>query len=110
MSFRPPHTPELEGDAELVRLEHERKIVELQKMPASATKHIRDVVLADGTSTPIAHGLGRRPVFWTASGLRGATAAGFILDVRDGSYDLTKYLVLEANDYGATITVDLEVK
>lgn len=110
MPLTPPHTPELEErDAELVRLEHERKIVELQKLPTSATRHIKNVTLADGVATPIAHGLGR-PVFVTHSPPRGPVAAGWIEEIRDGLYDLSKFVVLKASSYGAAVTVDVEVK
>jgi hypothetical protein len=110
MPLTPPHTPELEDqDAERVRIEHERKIVELQRMPAASARTIRDIALVDGVATPIAHGLGV-PAFATHTPPRGPTAAGWIEEVRDGSHDRKKYVVLQANSYGATVTIDVEVK
>jgi hypothetical protein len=110
MALTPPHTPELEDrDAELVRLEHERKIAELQKLPFAGARIIRDVTLADGIPTPVAHGMGRAAQFVMLSPVRGSVTAGRIDEVRDGTYDRAKFVTLEANDYGATITVDLAV-
>lgn len=105
----PPHTPELEDrDAELVRLEHERKLIELQKLPASSLRIIRDVSLTDGVATPIAHGMGRT-VFVLVSPPRGASATGRMEEVRDGTQDRSKYVVLKATGWGATVLVDLAV-
>lgn len=109
MGLTPPHTPELEDrDAELVRLEHERKIVELQKQPLVQGKPLTGIVLADGVTTAIAHGMGR-PVLVFVSPVRGAVSAGWIAESRDGSYDRSKFVVLTASGFGAAVTVDLVV-
>lgn len=96
--------------AERVRREHHDAIQEVQQAPALAIKTIAGQQLANGVTTPIAHTLGRSPVFVTASIPRGATSAGYIVEVRTSTVDRTKYIQLQANGYGATITVDLEVR
>ena len=109
MALSAPHTPALEDeDLERMRLEHEDKIVELQKLPASSLRVIANVTLADGILTPIPHGLGRA-VYVLVSPPRGATSSGRIEEVRDGTYDRTKYVALKATGWGATITVDVWV-
>jgi hypothetical protein len=96
-------------DLERLRRNHHDAIAELQAGPSARARIIRDVTLADGIATPIAHGLGR-PAFVTHSPPRGPVAAGWIEEVRDGNHDRTKYVVLKANSYGGPVTVDLEVK
>lgn len=104
-----PHTPELDDEkAELVRIEHERKIVELQQLPGTSLGVIRDVTLADGVATPIPHRLGRR-VSATNTPPRGALSTGRIEEVRDGSHDPKQYVVLKATGWGASITIDVWV-
>lgn len=105
-----PHTPELDDDkAELVRLEHERKILELQGQPLVGARALRDVQLADAVATPVAHGLGREATV-LVSPPRGASSTGRITEVRaTGGPDRSKFVVLQANGWGATITVDLVV-
>lgn len=96
-------------DLERIRQNVTDALRELQQAPAARARIIRDIALADGVATPIAHGLGR-PAFVTHSPPRGATATGRIEEVRDGSHDRTKYVVLKATGFVATITIDLEVK
>jgi hypothetical protein len=109
LSLTPPHTPELgEQDLELVRLEHERKIVELQKQPLVAARVLRDVSLGDGITTPVAHGMGR-PVAVFVSAPRGAVTSGRIEEVRAGGFDRAKYVVLKASGFGGSVTADLVV-
>lgn len=95
-----------EATAERVRQSHRDAIKELQSEPLIGTRVIRDVELANATETPIAHRLGRRAVV-LVSPPRGASSTGRIEEVRSSTYDPTKYVVLEANGHGATITVDL---
>lgn len=71
---------------------------------------ISDITLIDSTPTPVAHRLGRPPKFVGPSVVRGATAAGFITEVRNSAYDRSRVIVLQATGYGATITLDVEVK
>lgn len=104
-----PATPNLDDEkAEIARREHERKIVELQQVPAAGMRIVKDVSLADSVATPIPHGLGR-PVIVFVSPPRGATATGRIIEVRDGSVDRGKFVVLKATGWGATIVIDLAV-
>lgn len=106
----PPITPGLDDEkAERVRREHERAIMNLQQLPAVALKVLSNVQLADGKATPVAHGLGRVPTFATFSFPRGAASTGRIDEVRDGSLDRSRYLILKATGWGATITIDVAV-
>lgn len=94
---------------ERVRRNHGDAIAELQRLPASSTRTIRDIVLADGVATPVPHGLGR-PAFVTVSPPRGISLSGRIEEVRDGAHDRNRYVVLKQTGCGANITVDIEVK
>jgi hypothetical protein len=94
---------------ERVRRNHHDAIAEQQRLPSARARFIKDVALADGIATPIAHGLGQ-PAFVTHSPPRGPSTSGRIEEVRDGTQDRAKYVVLMASGYGATVTVDLEVK
>lgn len=66
----------------------------------------RDVELADATDVPIAHELGR-PASVFLSPPRNPSSSGRIEEVRSDSFDLSKYTVIRATGYGATITVDV---
>lgn len=110
MALSPPVTPRsTDPVVEQIRRELVEKVTELQRLPAAALKPISDVVLVDGVVTPVPHALGRAPLFVRESCPRNAVTAGIVVEVRDGSYDRTKYIALKATGYGATITVDLEV-
>ncbi len=93
--------------AEAARREHRLAIQELQGLPATGLVVKQNVTLANGIATPVAHGLGRIPLFVGISVPRGATAAGYVVETRDGSFRRDQYVLLTANSYGATITVDL---
>jgi hypothetical protein len=95
--------------AERVRRNHGDAIAELQRMRAALATLKKDVVLADGVPTPIAHGLGR-PAFATHTPPRGAVSTGRIEEVRDGSHNRDQYVVLKATGWGATITVDVQAE
>ncbi len=77
--------------------------------PAAGLRVIAGVTLADGVATPIAHGLGRPPVFVWESCPRDATATGRIVESRSTGHDRALYVVLTATGWGATITIDLAV-
>lgn len=112
VKLQKPHTPRLpEQSAERMRRQHEAAIAELQKRPGFGLTVIEGVELRDGIATPIAHNLGRRPVFVTTSCPRGPTATGRIEEVRAASstHDRAKVVVLKATGMGATITVDVMV-
>ena len=96
-------------DAERVRRSHEAAILELQKASASSVI-IPDVQLEDGIERPIPHRLGRVPKFVRESCPRNASSTGRVEEVRSGSYDRAQVVVLMATGWGATITVDVEVK
>ena len=96
-------------DSERVRRNHDDRIAALEAMPAADLLVIANVELADGVATPINHGLGRVPRTVKLSVPRGATAAGYVNEIRDGSVDRRKQVLLQADSYGATITVDIEV-
>jgi hypothetical protein len=71
---------------------------------------VAGVELADGVVTPIAHKLGRAPAWMGISLVRGAASTGRIDDTsREGGNDRSKFAVLTATGWGATITVDLLV-
>lgn len=108
MSLKAPNTPRLEGDAEVVRREHELAIRELQGRAGVQLDVIPNVELADGVPTPVAHGLGRLPRWVRESCVRGGQGAGRIDEVR-GPYDRTKVVVITASGFGATVFVDLAV-
>lgn len=91
--------------AERVRRSHEQAILELQSFVFAGSRIVRSVELANGVATRVTHGLGRKPVIVCASVPRGAVAAGYL---NEGTRD-DLALVITANGYGATITVDLVV-
>lgn len=72
---------------------------------------IPGVSLPSGTNVLVAHKLGRAPSWVGVSAIRGApTAAGLVQDITAAiGADATKYLALQAQHFGATITVDLAV-
>jgi hypothetical protein len=93
---------------ERVRSNMARAIAELQQLPLSRARVLTGIALLNGVSTPIAHGLGR-PVTVLVSPVRGATSTGLVEEIRDGSHDRSKYVVLKASGYATTVTVDLVV-
>jgi len=89
---------------------HERALDEIAKSVGVGMKALPNIELADGVETPIAHGLGRAPLFVRESCVRGAMTTGHIEDVRDGTqFSRTTHIVLKATGYGATVTVDVVV-
>lgn len=85
-------------------------IRELQLSPGARATIIKDVTLEDGKETTVPHGLGRRVTVWPTA-IRGASTVGMIQEIRDlTGVRREDYVVLKASGYGATITVDLEVK
>jgi hypothetical protein len=98
-----------DASAEEVRRTHASAIEALQAdANARAFVVVSDVRLPDATEVPVAHKLGRTPRIVKVSVPRGAVAAGYINEVRGGT-DRTKVIVLRADDYGGTVTVDVEV-
>ncbi len=114
MALRPPVTARLaDGDAERVRRSHDEKIREIQALPAASMRVIPEVQLADATETPVAHGLGRKPSWVHPSCPRGIGGAigttGRIVEIRSGTYDRTKVVVLKADGWVGPIMVDVMV-
>ena len=97
------------AEVELVRLSHATSIAELQSAPFAGGVILPNVVLVDSTPTTIAHGLGRLPSYVSPSPPRGGSSNGSIQEIRDGTQDRTKVVVLEATGWGATVTVDVVV-
>ena len=109
---RPLASPRLTDEPTERALRDVRQAVDdLRSIPAAAARIISGVALADGIATPVAHKLGRVPSIVLVSRPRGGIAAGRIDEIdTDPSYDATKYVVLKATGYGATVTVTIEVK
>ncbi len=101
-----------DGKAELSRADHERAITALQAAPAVSAVIVRNVVLPNGAVVPVAHALAKAPQFTGVSVPRGAVSAGYITDIRTtgAAFDRSRFVYLQANGYGATVTVDVEVK
>jgi len=94
---------------ERVRQDHAAAIGELQGLPCVALRVVTDVELADGIETPVAHGLGRPALWVRESAPRNASTTGRVDEIRTGSADRRKFVVLKATGFGATITVDVAV-
>lgn len=98
----------MRDDLERIRRNHADAIHELQLGALARATIIKDVSLANATPTPVPHRLGR-PVFAIPSPARGASSTGRIAEIRSGSYSREQFVVLQADGWGATITVDLLV-
>lgn len=96
-------------DAERVRAEHHRAIVEMQASPLAGAVVLSNVTIGDGATVPIPHGLGRIPRFVLPTCPRGALSMGGITEVRTSAYDARKFVVLHANGWGADIVIDVVV-
>ncbi len=83
----------------------------LATSPAGSMLVIHGVELADGVTTPVAHKLGRIPVAVLVSAVRGpVTTAGSVEEDRyTPATDRSRYVVLKAVGFGATVTVDVVV-
>lgn len=105
-----PQDIKLVDDAsERVRRSHAQAISELQTLPSSSMRIIANVQLPDSTNVPVPHGLGRVPVFVRESNPRNAVSTGRIDEIRDGTVDRSRYVVLRASGWGATIIIDVQV-
>jgi hypothetical protein len=109
--MRSPHSPQVSSfaAAEAHRRVTEECLREIQISPGARSRVLADVVLADGIVTPVAHKLGRTPIWVKESCVRGAVATGRVEEVRDGSHDRTRVVALRAVGYGGPITVDVWV-
>ena len=108
MKARPLNARIGDETSERVRRSQELAIRELQAVPISAGRLIKDVVLEDGVETPIAHGLGR-PATVFISPPRCSDTSGYIREIRSTTHDRSKFVVLIANSWPADATVDLWV-
>lgn len=102
-----------DGDTDRVCRVLREAVGELQKLPAVAAQIIKDVALVNAVVTLVPHGLGRRPLITLVSPPRGPSTAGVIEEIIErsaGNPDRTRFVALKASGYGATVTVDVEVK
>ena len=106
-----PRTPQISSfaAAETTRRAIEDCVLELQLVPAASMRIVKDVTLADGVVTPVAHRLGRAPVWVRESCPRGASTTGRVEEIRNGTHNRDQIVALKATGWGATITVDLAV-
>ncbi len=106
-----PITTRLDDEpTERVRRAHHDAIVDLQNAASAIPIIIPGVVLANATATTIAHGLGKSPRWVGVSAQRGGTSTGRITDLsRNGSYDRSKVIALQADGWTVSITVDVAV-
>lgn len=91
---------------ERVRQNHHDVIRELQQSPFAEGKIISNVLLPDSVATTLTHGLGRAPKWVSASCVREPSTSGIIEEIRTG-VDRTKFVVLKASGFGATVSVDV---
>lgn len=108
--MRNPNTPQISSfaAAETARRAHEECILEIQRQPGVGARVIAGVELADGVERPIAHKLGRAPVFVRESCPRGAFSTGRVEEIRSTN-DRAQTIILKATGWGGTITVDVLV-
>lgn len=96
--------------AERVRQSHARAIAELQALPAAALRVISGVLLPSGVNVPVAHGLGRAPLWVGVSIPRSAAGFGAVIEVTGlPSTNRAQIVVLQAGNFAATVTVDVLV-
>lgn len=96
--------------SEEIRRAHAQAIDALQRdANERASVVIANVTLEDGVPKRVAHGLGRAPRIVVTSVPRGAVAAGYINEIRGGT-DRAKLVTLQADSYGAEITIDVEFR
>ena len=109
--MKSPITPKIQSfeDADRSRRVTEDCIGELQGLPGSGIRVLKDISLADSVATPIAHKLGRPAQWVQASCVRGALNAGRIEETRSSSHNRQQVVVLTATGFGATVVVDVLV-
>ena len=98
-------------DPTLDKVRHEitSAVEELQGLPGASIRIIRDVSLADGIETHVAHGLGRPAIWVRESSPRNPVTLGLVEEIRTGAGDRSKVAVLRASGWGGTIICDVAV-
>lgn len=87
-----------------------RAIQELQESPGARGTIFRDIDLKDTVETTIRHGLGRKVSVFVSPVRTTGTTNGRIEEIRTAPwYEKTKTVVLKAQGFGATVTVDVWV-
>lgn len=86
--------------------EYDEKLRELDRQ-SRKNVWLLDVELADGVDTEIAHNL-RRRVSVTVTPPRDGVTNGSISEVRAAGRDPKRFVVLRADGWGATVTVDVK--
>lgn len=115
MKFTAPVAARLDGDAELVRRNHEQRLLELANTPVAGAFVIRGVELPSGVEVSVSHRLGRSPSYVKESAIRGGLGgAGAVFDLgtsrsSGAPIDRAQTVVLRADGYGGTIIVDVLV-
>lgn len=115
MKLGPPIAKRLEDpDAEQVRRSHAQAITELQGLPAAGLKVIKGVSLPNGKDVFVSHGLGREPsIVLVSPPYPNIATVGAIHEVRGVSgaqaIDRSRAIVLKADGFGLTVTVDVAV-
>jgi hypothetical protein len=89
--------------------DHRRAWTDLLALVAIGARVIHGIELADGVDTPVAHELGRAPLYVRESCPRGATSTGRVVEVSSADFNRAEHVVLRATGWGATITVDVLV-
>ena len=111
--FRPALAIKLaDADAETARRSTNERIDELQLVPFLEIIG-ESVLFADGTEVTIRHQLGRAPTMVIVSPVRGATTSGRIVESTTYAsglpIDRSKYIVLVASGFGATVRAEVAV-
>ncbi len=88
---------------------HADAIRELQGLAVAQLRVISNVALVNGVATPIAHRLGRAPTMVIVSPARGAATAGAVIEPAGVAVDRTRFVILTATGFGATVNVDVTV-
>lgn len=95
--------------AERLRRADAQVLRALQGSPLAHARVLTGIELASSTTTPIAHGLGRRYTAVFVSPPRGPSSTGRIEEIRSDAHDPRQVVALRATGFGATVTVDLVI-
>lgn len=111
IGIRPPAPASLPDAPEVARAldDHRRTLTALASSPAAGLRVLEDIELADGIDTPVPHSLGRPARLVVVSPPRGAVTEGAVTETRTATTDRSRFVVLRAVGFGATVTVDVGV-